>query len=202
MNPTSQNKFMKNSGIKLLLIIFFVFQVMCSLGQTVVQKNIVTDLRDSLSKVNSTYAIFSDTIYSVVLDDIEKSGWAEGVYYRWCMASGFTKKELKQMRNKKIHALFLTPSEYREESFALIDSLILDEVIHRDLNIFNYNMYNKQCYFFQSQENHHMAFVCCGVSHKDAECDWSRIYLEYHWFPYGFYAVIDLTGRKIKYLIN
>lgn len=193
----------KKSGIKLILITFCVFHVMCSFGQTVVQKNIVTDLRDSLSKVNSTYAIFSDTIYSVVLDDIEKSGWAEGVFYRWCMASGFTKKELLALgRNEKLHSLFLTPSKYRKEYLTLIDSLILDEVIHRDLNIFNYNMYNKQCYFFQSQENHHMAFVCCGVSHKDAECDWSRIYLEYHWFPYGFYAVIDLTGRKIKYLIN
>lgn len=194
----------------LILIILLVLPTLCV--SEVIESNSTESIRNQISQDSCfvsqyrTLCVWEmhDSIQVVHIEDLRLS-YEENVrywFYPWCMSEGNSKKALsKLLQDETVYTKFLTSCDYKPEYGGVIDSLICNEVRRLNYDIFNYKLYSKQVYCYESFSSEKMALVSCFIRFKDDDYDMREMRHFFDLYPYGFHAVINLKKREMKLFV-
>lgn len=146
-----------------------------------------------------------DSIRTTVFDNLDLSSEYHKKYwfYPWSMAEEYNVDTFISLnRDSMKYKKFLASAPYRYEYEEVIDSLICDEINLNHIETFCYSYYSKQIYCYKSTSGDTMALVCCYLRLKDPIYYDEVMQIFSDSFPFGFYAVINLSKKKMKQFIG
>lgn len=162
--------------------------------------------QDTCLKISSNQR-YCDSIQTVYVDRLLVENVNEidvRMFYNWCMSEESDKsyrKLNKDWYGKKVrYTKFQSSCEYKLKYREIIDSLICVELRTMKYRSFDYQLYSKQIYCYESVTGEKMALVRCYICLKD-DFRYNRedvMHIVFDSFPEEFFAVINLEKKYIK----